>query len=55
MQLLAPFGGFPREVMEVRPHWRYPTRLDSSRLIALLGKEPHTPLDEAVETALTSS
>jgi len=55
MQLLAPFGGFAREVMEVRPHWRYPARLENSRLVGLLGEEPHTPLDEAVETALTSS
>jgi nucleoside-diphosphate-sugar epimerase len=55
MQLLAPFGGFPREVMEVRPHWRYPARLDSSRLITLLGEEPHTPLDEAIGTALSAS
>jgi nucleoside-diphosphate-sugar epimerase len=29
-----------------------PLRMDNARLIALLGAEPHTPLDEAVETTL---
>lgn len=52
MRLLAPFGGFPREVMEVMPLWRYPVRLDNARLVALLGAEPRTPLDEAVAAAL---
>ncbi len=52
MRLLAPFGGFPREVMEVRPLWRHPVRLDNARLITLLGAEPRTPLDSAVTAAL---
>ncbi len=52
MRLLAPFGGFPREVMEVRPLWRHPVRLDNRRLVALLGAEPRTPLDTAVAAAL---
>jgi nucleoside-diphosphate-sugar epimerase len=54
MRLLAPFGGFPREVAEVLPFWRYPLRLDNSRLITLLGEEPHTSLDEAVAATLAS-
>ena len=32
--------------------WRESIRMDNSRLIAVLGKEPHTPLDEAVEATL---
>ncbi|HLZ97708.1 MAG TPA: NAD(P)H-binding protein [Steroidobacteraceae bacterium] len=38
MRLLAPLGGFPREVLEVKPFWRHPVQLDNSRLIALLGR-----------------
>ncbi|GFE97615.1 MULTISPECIES: NAD(P)H-binding protein [Gluconobacter] len=52
MRLLAPFGGFPREVMEVLPYWRYPVRLDNTRLVRLLGSEPHTDIDQAVRNAL---
>ena len=48
MRLLAPFGGFPRELMEVRPYWRWPVRLDNRRLVELLGEEPRTPIDRAV-------
>jgi nucleoside-diphosphate-sugar epimerase len=32
--------------------WREPLRLDNARLVAALGKEPHTPLDEAVRRTL---
>jgi nucleoside-diphosphate-sugar epimerase len=32
--------------------WRHPLRLDNRRLVAVLGAEPHTPLDEAVERTL---
>lgn len=52
MRLLAPFGGFPREVMEVLPYWRYPVRLDNRRLVRLLGSEPHTDIDQAVRNAV---
>ena len=44
----APFVTFLREVIELRYLWRVPLRLDNRRLVALLGKEPHTALDEAV-------
>ncbi len=33
-------------------HIRKPVRLDDRRLIEELGREPHMPLDEAVEAAL---
>ena len=52
MRLLAPLGGFPREVVEIEPYWRYPVRLDNRRLVALLGEEPRTPLDTAVAKTL---
>ncbi len=32
--------------------WSTPVRMDIARLIEVLGREPHTPLDEAVEAAL---
>ncbi|MDH3030630.1 MULTISPECIES: NAD(P)H-binding protein [Methylobacterium] len=52
MRALAPFGGFPREVMEVRPFWAHAMRLDGSRLMELLGDVPCTSLDTAVVDAL---
>lgn len=54
MRLLAPFGGFPREVVEIEPYWRHPVRLDNSRLVALIGEEPRTPLDAAIHTTLAA-
>jgi nucleoside-diphosphate-sugar epimerase len=54
MRLLAPFGGFPREVVEIEPYWRHPVRLDNRRLVALLGQEPRTPLDAAVRATLSA-
>jgi nucleoside-diphosphate-sugar epimerase len=32
--------------------WREPVRMSNARLTAVLGREPHTPLDEAVEATL---
>lgn len=37
---------------EMRYLWRTLISMDDSPLIAVLGKEPHTPLDEAVEATL---
>ncbi len=48
VHLGAPFVTFLREVIEMRYLWRVPLRLDNRRLVALLGQEPHTALDEAV-------
>ncbi len=50
--LLAPFNESLREMREVRRFWHEPLRLDNSRLLGVLGTEPHTPLDEAVEATL---
>jgi len=41
-----------REMAEMRYLWREPVRMDNTRLRAVLGSEPHTPLDEAVRTTL---
>jgi nucleoside-diphosphate-sugar epimerase len=54
MRLLAPFGGFPREVVEIEQYWRHPVRLDNRRLVTLIGEEPRTPLDAAVATTLAA-
>ena len=47
----APFVTFLREVIEMRYLWRTALRLDNRRLVALLGREPHTALDEAVRVS----
>jgi nucleoside-diphosphate-sugar epimerase len=52
MRLAAPFGGFPKEALEIEPVWKHPMRLDNRRLVALLGAEPHTPLEPAIATTL---
>jgi nucleoside-diphosphate-sugar epimerase len=52
LALAAPFVTTLRELREMRYLWRQPLRLDNRRLVAFLGAEPHTPLDEAVETTL---
>jgi nucleoside-diphosphate-sugar epimerase len=41
-----------RELAEMRYLWDVPHRLSGERLEKLLGKVPHTPLDEALEAAL---
>ncbi|MFV0475368.1 MAG: NAD(P)H-binding protein [Pikeienuella sp.] len=52
MRILAPFSGFPREAAEIAPHWRAPQRLDNSTLVAAIGAEPRTALDEAMRATL---
>jgi nucleoside-diphosphate-sugar epimerase len=50
--LASPFVVTFREMLEMRYLWREPLRMDNARLTAVLGREPHTPLDEAVEATL---
>jgi nucleoside-diphosphate-sugar epimerase len=50
--LAAPFMTTLRELLEMRYLWREPLRMSNARLQAVLGREPHTPLDEALETTL---
>ena len=50
--LAAPFVPTFRELRELRYLWREPVRMSNDHLIAVLGHEPHTPLDDAVEATL---
>ena len=52
LSLASPFVTTFREMLEMRYLWREPVRMDDARLIAALGQEPHTPLDQAVEATL---
>jgi nucleoside-diphosphate-sugar epimerase len=52
LPLAAPFVPVMRELKEMRYLWREPVQLDNARLLALLGQEPHTPLEQAVEATL---
>jgi nucleoside-diphosphate-sugar epimerase len=48
----SPFVTFFREAIEMRYLWRTPLRLNNSKLVALIGKEPHTPVEDALRTTL---
>jgi nucleoside-diphosphate-sugar epimerase len=48
----SPFVAMFREMIEMRYLWREPLRLDNAKLIAFLGNEPRTPIDEAVAITL---
>ncbi|MFE1601840.1 NAD-dependent epimerase/dehydratase family protein [Methylobacterium sp. ID0610] len=51
-RLAEPMVPFLREAREMLYLWREPLHLDNRRLVALLGAEPHTPLDAAVAATL---
>ena len=42
-----------RELAEMRYLWEQPLRLDNRRLVAFLGREPHTDLEEALAVTLS--
>ncbi|MGU7773079.1 NAD-dependent epimerase/dehydratase family protein [Burkholderia sp. MR1-5-21] len=48
----SPFVTTLRELLEMRYLWREPIRMDNARVTAVLGREPVTPLDTAVEETL---
>ncbi len=52
VRLLSPLVTLFRELSEMRYLWDVPVRMDNSRLRAMLGSEPHTPLDDAVRQTL---
>ena len=54
MRLASPFVPLLRELMEMKYLWDQPVRLRNARLIATLGAEPRTPLDEAVRETLAA-
>lgn len=52
LRLASPFVETLREMQEMRYLWQQPVRLDNTRLVAVLGREPHTALDAAVAATL---
>ena len=50
--LASPFMPTLQELLEMRYLWRNPVNMENQRLLEVPGREPHTPLDGAVETAL---
>jgi nucleoside-diphosphate-sugar epimerase len=52
--LAAPFKPEFKELLELKYLWERPVRLRNELLVATLGGEPHTPLDDAVQTTLKS-
>jgi nucleoside-diphosphate-sugar epimerase len=52
--LASPFVPLIRELHEMRYLWRKTIRLDNRCLLACLGEEPRTPIDEAVTATLRS-
>jgi nucleoside-diphosphate-sugar epimerase len=52
MSLMAPFNETMREMMEIKPLWQAPVRLDNNQLLTFLEDEPHTPLDQAMHATL---
>lgn len=53
LKLAAPFVVTFRELQEMRYLWHTPLHMDNTRLVEVLGKEPHTPLEQAVEATLS--
>lgn len=50
----APFVPFFRELREMRYLWQEPLRMPNDRLVAAIGAEPWTPIDEAVRASLVN-
>jgi nucleoside-diphosphate-sugar epimerase len=50
--VLGLFQQTPREIFRLRYLWRIPIRLDNSRLVAFLGREPQTSFSQAVGETL---
>ncbi|HEX7692859.1 MAG TPA: NAD-dependent epimerase/dehydratase family protein [Sphingomonas sp.] len=54
LPLVGLFNPTMKEMVEMRPFWEHPVRLDNDDLVAAIGPEPHTPLDIAMATSLTA-
>lgn len=50
--LASPFVATFRELREMRYLWQEPIRMSNGKLKSVLGEEPHTPFDQAVESTL---
>ncbi len=53
IRLLSPFVTLFREMIEMRYLWQEDLRLDNGKLVAFLGREPHTPVEQALRDSLT--
>jgi len=52
LRLATPFSPMLRALFEMRYLWQRPHQLEGGRLRALIGPEPHTPLDQMVRQCL---
>ena len=52
VRILSPFVRLFRELAEMKYLWDAPVRLDNTKLRAVLGEEPHTPVDLALQATL---
>jgi len=52
IRLASPFAGTLKALLEMRYLWRETVELDNAKLVAFLGDEPQTPLNEALHEAL---
>ncbi len=52
LRVAAPVVPMLRELLEMRYLWDQPVQMANGRLLEVMGHEPHTPLDEAVEASL---
>lgn len=50
--LAAPFVRIMRELKEMRYLWKEPLRMSNDKLVAELGREPQTPVDDVVRASL---
>ena len=53
--LASPFVNVFHEMLEMRYLWQVPLQLDNSKIRALIGEEPHTPIDVALAATLGRS
>jgi len=53
VKITGPLVPLFREMNEMRYLWQQPLRMDNTRLLSLLGSEPHTPLVQAVQATLS--
>lgn len=50
----APFVPLMKELLEMRYLWKIPLQMKNDKLVAILGEEPHTPIDAAVTSSLAA-
>jgi nucleoside-diphosphate-sugar epimerase len=55
IKLAAPFVNALREMLEMRYLWQVPLQLDNTKMCAVIGQEPHTPIDHALAATLGTS